>query len=91
MKLQQLRFINALVRNKPNASAVSSALFTSRPDISHRIRTGRSQLDKALMQENPERGVAFTATDSDVIKTRVRLDMGEGRRCRTSRRRVFRS
>ena len=40
--------------------------------------TGRSQLDKAFLQANLEPRVAFTATDSDVIKTYVRLGMGAG-------------
>jgi LysR family cys regulon transcriptional activator len=40
--------------------------------------TGRSQLDKTFQQANLEPRVAFTATDSDVIKTYVRLGMGAG-------------
>jgi LysR family transcriptional regulator, cys regulon transcriptional activator len=40
--------------------------------------TGRSQLDKAFLQAQLEPRVAFTATDSDVIKTYVRLGMGVG-------------
>ncbi len=40
--------------------------------------TGRSQLDKAFLQAQLEPKVAFTATDSDVIKTYVRLGMGAG-------------
>jgi LysR family cys regulon transcriptional activator len=40
--------------------------------------TGRSQLDKAFFQAQLEPRVAFTATDSDVIKTYVRLGMGAG-------------
>jgi LysR family cys regulon transcriptional activator len=40
--------------------------------------TGRSQLDKAFLQANLEPRVAFTATDSDVIKTYVRMGMGAG-------------
>jgi len=40
--------------------------------------TGRSQLDKAFLQAQLEPRVAFTATDSDVIKTYVRLGMGAG-------------
>jgi LysR family cys regulon transcriptional activator len=40
--------------------------------------TGRSQLDKAFQQAGLEPRVAFTATDSDVIKTYVRLGMGAG-------------
>ncbi len=40
--------------------------------------TGRSQLDKTFQQADLEPRVAFTATDSDVIKTYVRLGMGAG-------------
>jgi len=40
--------------------------------------TGRSQLDKAFLRANLQPRVAFTATDSDVIKTYVRLGMGAG-------------
>ena len=40
--------------------------------------TGRSQLDKTFQAANLEPRVAFTATDSDVIKTYVRLGMGAG-------------
>lgn len=40
--------------------------------------SGRSQLDKSFQQANLEPRVAFTATDSDVIKTYVRLGMGAG-------------
>lgn len=40
--------------------------------------TGRSQLDKTFQAANLEPRVAFTATDSDVIKTYVRLGLGAG-------------
>lgn len=40
--------------------------------------TGRSQLDKTFQAANLEPKVAFTATDSDVIKTYVRLGLGAG-------------
>ena len=40
--------------------------------------TGRSQLDKTFQEANLEPRVAFTATDSDVIKTYVRLGLGAG-------------
>lgn len=40
--------------------------------------TGRSQLDKTFQEADLEPKVAFTATDSDVIKTYVRLGMGAG-------------
>ena len=40
--------------------------------------TGRSQLDKTLAAANLHPNVVFTAVDSDVIKTYVRLDIGIG-------------
>ncbi|MFT7675402.1 MAG: LysR family cys regulon transcriptional activator [Gammaproteobacteria bacterium] len=40
--------------------------------------SGRSQLDKAFQAANLEPRVAFTATDSDVIKTYVKLGLGAG-------------
>jgi LysR family cys regulon transcriptional activator len=40
--------------------------------------SGRSQLDKTFQQANLTPRIAFTATDSDVIKTYVRLGLGAG-------------
>ena len=40
--------------------------------------SGRSQLDKAFQAADLSPRIAFTATDSDVIKTYVRLGMGVG-------------
>ncbi|MEM7564302.1 MAG: LysR substrate-binding domain-containing protein, partial [Pseudomonadota bacterium] len=40
--------------------------------------TGRSKLDQTFQEADLEPKVAFTATDSDVIKTYVRLGMGAG-------------
>ncbi len=40
--------------------------------------TGRSKLDKAYRQQGLEPEVVFTATDSEVIKTYVRLGLGVG-------------
>jgi len=40
--------------------------------------TGRSMLDKAFMAEGLTPNVQFTATDTDVIKTYVRLGVGVG-------------
>ena len=40
--------------------------------------TGRSKLDEAFLNEGFEPNVVFTATDTDVIKTYVRLGLGVG-------------
>jgi LysR family cys regulon transcriptional activator len=40
--------------------------------------TGRSELDKAFAQAGKEPQIVFTATDADVIKTYVRMELGIG-------------
>ena len=40
--------------------------------------TGRSKLDDAFAKQNLQANVVFTATDADVIKTYVRLNLGIG-------------
>ncbi len=89
MKLQQLRFLDAVVRNNLNVSSAATELYTSQPGVSHQIKLLEDELDiqifersgKKLTAISPaglEPRVAFTATDSDVIKTYVRLGMGAG-------------
>ena len=61
------------------AGEVTLPLLTEYPILTYMLGlTGRSQLDKAFQQARLEPKVAFTATDSDVIKTYVRLGMGVG-------------
>lgn len=58
---------------------ISLPVLASYPILTYMLGiTGRSQLDKAFLQANLEPKIAFTATDSDVIKTYVRLGMGAG-------------
>ncbi len=58
---------------------VSLADLASFPILTYMLGlTGRSQLDKAFQHASLEPRVAFTATNSDVIKTYVRLGMGAG-------------
>ena len=60
-------------------SDITLAELASYPILTYMLGlTGRSQLDKAFQRANLEPRVAFTATDSDVIKTYVRLGMGAG-------------
>ena len=40
--------------------------------------TGRSELDRAFAQAGKEPQIVFTATDADVIKTYVRMELGIG-------------
>lgn len=58
---------------------ISLADLASFPILTYMLGlTGRSQLDKAFQAADLEPRVAFTATDSDVIKTYVRLGLGAG-------------
>ena len=59
--------------------SITLAVLAEYPILTYMLGlTGRSQLDKAFMKARLEPRVAFTATDSDVIKTYVRLGMGAG-------------
>lgn len=61
------------------AREVTLAVLAEYPILTYMLGlTGRSQLDKAFLQAHLEPRIAFTATDSDVIKTYVRLGMGAG-------------
>jgi LysR family cys regulon transcriptional activator len=58
---------------------ITLAVLANYPILTYMLGlTGRSQLDKAFMRAHLEPRVAFTATDSDVIKTYVRMGMGAG-------------
>lgn len=59
--------------------AISLSDLAEHPILTYMLGlTGRSQLDKTFQAANLEPKVAFTATDSDVIKTYVRLGLGAG-------------
>ncbi len=60
-------------------SSISLSDLAEYPILTYMLGlTGRSQLDKTFQAANLEPKVAFTATDSDVIKTYVRLGLGAG-------------
>ncbi len=60
-------------------STITLADLAEHPILTYMLGlTGRSQLDKTFQAANLEPKVAFTATDSDVIKTYVRLGLGAG-------------
>jgi LysR family transcriptional regulator, cys regulon transcriptional activator len=61
---------------KPEVSLVDLASF---PILTYMLGlTGRSKLDRTFHAANLEPNVVFTATDSDVIKTYVKLGLGVG-------------
>ncbi len=68
-------------RNHPLAKVdkLSLAELAAEPIVTYVFGfTGRSKLDDAFLEEGLEPQVVFTATDTDVIKTYVRLGLGVG-------------
>ncbi|REG79410.1 HTH-type transcriptional regulator CysB [Marinomonas pollencensis] len=61
------------------AETLTLELLASYPIVTYVFGfTGRSQLDQAFQEAELEPNVVFTAADSDVIKTYVRLGLGVG-------------
>lgn len=52
MKLQQLRFLDAVVRNNLNVSAAAEELYTSQPGVSHQIRLLEEELDIKIFERS---------------------------------------
>ncbi|MFT5657531.1 MAG: LysR family cys regulon transcriptional activator [Gammaproteobacteria bacterium] len=52
MKLQQLRFLDAVVRNDLNVSAAAEELYTSQPGVSHQIKLLEDELDIQIFERS---------------------------------------
>ncbi len=52
MKLQQLRFLDAVVRNNLNVSAAAEELYTSQPGVSHQIKLLEDELDIQIFERS---------------------------------------
>lgn len=52
MKLQQLRFLNAVVRNNLNVSSAAEELYTSQPGVSHQIKLLEEELDIKIFERS---------------------------------------
>src|SRR4030066_1970559 len=60
MNLQQLRFLNQIVRQGLKISDAASALYTSQPGISKQIRQLEEELDIEIFVRNGKRIVSLT-------------------------------
>ena len=67
MKLQQLRFLDAVVRNNLNVSAAAEELYTSQPGISHQIKLLEEELDIQIFERSGKKLTAITAAGYAIL------------------------
>jgi len=68
MKLQQLRYLVAIVDNGMNITAASEALFTSQPGVSKQIKLLEDELSLHLFVRKGKSLVALTDAGQQVVK-----------------------
>ena len=73
MNLQQLRFLNEIVRQGLNISEAASALFTSQPGVSKQIRLLEEELGIEIFVRNGKRIVAITEPGKAVLAIARRM------------------
>lgn len=73
MNLQQLRYLNEIVRCDLNISAAANALFTSQPGVSKQIKLLEEELGIELFVRNGKRIVAMTEPGKEALSIAQRL------------------
>lgn len=73
MKLQQLRFLLAVVENDLNITAAAEALYTSQPGVSKQIRLLEDELNLQLFVRNGKRMESLTAAGERVVEHASRV------------------
>ena len=67
MKLQQLRYLIAIVRNHLNISAAAESLYTSQPGISKQLRLLEEELGVELFSRNGKHLTEVTPVGQQII------------------------
>jgi len=67
VKLQQLRFLTAIVRNNLNISAAAESLYTSQPGISKQLRLLEEELGVELFSRNGKHLTEITPIGRQII------------------------
>lgn len=73
MNLQQLRFLNEIVRQGLNISDAANALFTSQPGVSKQIKLLEEELGIEIFVRNGKRIVAITEPGKAVLDIAQRM------------------
>lgn len=68
MKLQQLRFLNAVVRNNLNVSSAANELYTSQPGVSHQIKLLEEELDIEIFERSGKKLTGITPAGYAVLE-----------------------
>ncbi len=76
MKLQQLRFFEAVCKHNLNVTAASKALFTSQPGVSRQVRMFEDELGVPLFKRQGKSLVSLTTAGEEVL-LRVRRALKE--------------
>lgn len=67
MKLQQLRFLSAVVRNNLNVSSAANELYTSQPGVSHQIKLLEEELDIEIFERSGKKLTGITPAGYAVL------------------------
>jgi len=68
LKLQQLRFLDAVVRNNLNVSAAAEELYTSQPGISHQIKLLEDELDIQIFERSGKKLTAVSPAGHAILE-----------------------
>lgn len=68
MKLQQLRFLDAVVRNNLNVSSAAEELFTSQPGVSHQIKLLEDELDIQIFERSGKKLTGITPAGYAILE-----------------------
>ncbi len=73
MNLQQLRYLNEIVRRGLNVSGAADALFTSQPGISKQIKLLEEELGVQIFVRNGKRMVGMTEAGQNILAIAQRM------------------
>ncbi len=73
MNLQQLRYLNEIVRQGLNISGAADALYTSQPGVSKQVRLLEEELGIEIFVRSGKRIVAITEPGKDVLAIAQRM------------------
>ncbi len=67
MKLQQFRYITAMLRHNLNVSETAEALYTSQPGVSKQIRQLEDEIGVEIFQRHGKQIVALTPAGEEIV------------------------